>query len=189
MMKVLAIDPSSSCTGYAVLSGLAVADLIDAGRLRPSEAIDQIAGPPWRRAWLGQGPLKAYRRVYSMIADLRDLIIQYVPDWIVVEVPSGLAGTGSRHGARASLATYGAAAGLIVGACDWFADSNRVVVVTERMWIRGGNTAKRLRQRAIAAVYRGRYEWREDAGADAADAIGLGRWWLSVGLRKLECVR
>lgn len=182
-MNVLAIDPSSRCTGYAVLTGLGRDDLVDAGRLRPSEAAAEIDGPAWWRVWMAQVPLRAYRRMYSMIPDLRDLIVEHRPDWTVVEVPSGLAGSGSRHGAKASLTTYGAAAGLVLGACGWFARADRVVPVTERMWIRNSIREKSARQRAVARLYVGRYRSLADGGADAADAIALARWWLLFGVK------
>lgn len=179
-MKLLGIDPSSTCTGYAVLTGLAPHELIDAGRIRPSDAKalwDEVPATV-RPHWLGKD-LAAMRRVESMLTDVSSIIAEHTPDLVIVEIPSGKIGTGAKNRARGSLTTYGYAAGVICERCRWavsFATPTGFVVpVTERQWT-AGQGAKDKRQAAIAAHYCGIYDSSRDTGGDVADAIGLARW-------------
>lgn len=176
---ILALDPSSTCVGYAVLAGLSPAELIDAGRLRPSMAVDAIPDlPDWLREHLRQPALKAAWRVAGLVRDAVDLVREHRPRQVVIEIPSGLFGSGARNGARGSLTTYGMAAGAIWAAVDQQLPGC-VAPVTERQWTpdRG---AKGKAQLAIAGLYKG-YSLQDDPGADVADAIGLARWWISSG--------
>lgn len=174
---ILSLDPSSTCVGYAVLAGLRPADLIDAGRLTPSMAAGAIPDlPDWLRDHLRQPQLRAAWRVMSLVRDVAGLIQEHQPSLVVVEIPSGLFGSGARNGARGSLTTYGMAAGAIWSACNHHLPG-RVVPVTERQWTpkRG---PKHKAQIAIAGFYKN-YNPSDDPGADVADAIGLARWWMS----------
>lgn len=180
---ILALDPSSTCVGYAVLAGLSPTELIDAGRLKPSMAADAIPDlPDWLRDHLRQPALKAAWRIAGLVRDAVDLVHEHHPTQIVVEIPSGLFGTGARHGARGSLTTYGLAAGAIWSVMDQQLPG-QVAPITERQWTpdRG---AKGKAQLAIAAMYKG-YSMHADPGADVADAIGLARWWIGNGTQKM----
>jgi len=176
-MKLLAVDPSSKCVGYAVMTGMEPGELVDGGCLTPS--VDRGLLPAYPN-WLGvqahlQGvELMHWRRIMSLGVELMRVIDEAKPDAIVIEIPSGKFGTGAKHGGRGSLTTYGLAAGMLSGICR--RHGVPVIPVTERQWTAGqGN--KRKRQAVIAAYYR-RYVCNKDPGADVADAIGLGRWWL-----------
>lgn len=179
-MRVLALDPSSTCTGYAVLEGLAPGGLLEGGLMRPGASkrvvgVSDEAGVADVAAWLGSRELAACRRVVETLCDLRELVERVKPDRVVIEVPSGKVGTGARRGASGSLTTYGMAAGAVWGLCRVMAPG-RVVPITERMWtVDAGSKSARVAE--VLAVYGGRYEAGADSGMDTADAIGLGRWY------------
>lgn len=163
MTRVLAIDPSSTCTGWAVLDGLAARQLVQGGLITP----DRKAPAP--------------RRIEQILGDLDPLITEFHPDRMVVEVPSGKAGTGSRQGAKSSLTIYGMAAGAVWGWClGRF--PGRVIDVNERAWTAGAGS-KQERALGVAALYRHQYKIDSDPKLDLADAIGLGRWYLQQDLK------
>lgn len=176
---VLAIDPSSRCCGYALLAGLEPGELLDAGRIVPSESTAGLRPTlPALAAWLERPELLAYRRIVSMLGDLAELVHEHRPAWVLVEMPSGRAGTGSRAGAKSSLSIYGAAAGVIFEALRHEADPDRVLPVSERIWT-AGQGDKGRRQQAIAGFYP-QYDAGRDPGGDVSDAVGLARWWLAL---------
>lgn len=190
-MRILALDPSSSCVGYAVLTGLEPAELIDGGLIKPSQAKRVTADlPPWLSERLRAPSMRAVHGIYAITATIDELIAEHAPATIVVEVPSGKAGTGSRQQrAGGGLTTLGLAAGAVLERCRHAAtaidahDPPAVVPVTERQWTSrrsgpGARGPKYQSQAAIAALYRGRYDPAADPGADLADAIALARWWL-----------
>jgi len=156
--------------------GLEPDELVAGGVLRASESLDALNVPDVVRQQLSTPGMGAYRRLQSLKQDLAELIDEVKPKQIVIEVPSGKAGTGSRHGARGSLTTYGAAAGRLLEVCMGFVRCT--VPVSERQWT-VGQANKRDRQNVVAAFYGHRYKIAKDKGADASDAIALGRWWLS----------
>jgi len=173
-VKILALDPSSVCVGYAVLKGLRPDELLEAGRLRPGVGVstNPAAG------------MKAWCRIERIGCELSELL----GTWgfvgaaatletarIVIEVPSGRCGTGSRRGASSSLAVYGLAAGYVAGLCE-AAMPGGVRPVTEREWTprTGGKDRRKI---VVAALYKGRYQPKRDPGGDVADAVLLGRWW------------
>lgn len=173
---VLAIDPSSTCTGYALATGLDPAELIEAGRIQASDR--RVDGKDAVGDWLNRKELASMRRILSIIPDLDDVVNRYHPTQIVVETPSGKCGTGSKHGAKGSLTTYGMAAGVIVHACmrwcPW------TFPVTERQWTsRSGG--KESRQLAIKLLYPNQYDPKRDPGGDVSDAVSLLRWWIEGG--------
>lgn len=181
--KLLAIDPGSQVTGYAVLSGLEPDELLDAGLLKPGpdRPADPQTVPESIRPHLSAPELAAYRRMDALVLELRALVCEQRPEQIVIEVPSGRIGTGARRGARGSLTIYGAVAGMMYECCRRMV--GETVPVTERQWT-AGRGDKASRQRDVALFYRGRYPADQDPGGDAADAIGLGLWWLSQGEAK-----
>lgn len=152
-MKLLAIDPASKVTGYAVLNERG--DVIDAQLIRASRS---------------KLPLD---RIASIIADLNGVCDEHSPSAIVVEVTSGRPGTGSTRGASSSLAIYGMAVGAI-----WWAMRGRGIAVhpvDEDRWT--ARYSKAQRQLAAVATVPG-YSAQKDKGGDVSDAIALGRWWL-----------
>lgn len=153
-MKVLGLDPSSTLTGYAVMSR--PTKILDAGHLRPNGA----KKPAWDR-------------IVTMVTSLRFLLRDYRPKVIVIEVPTR--SVGLRHkGKGAGLAIYG----MAVGAACWEASvfGSSLVCVDANTWT--GGVSKFKRQHLIAAEFP---EYKEqldrDRGGDLADAIGLCLWW------------
>lgn len=176
---ILAIDPSSTCTGYAVLAGLEPGALIDAGRLRASRSWSASAVEEPPGLGLRRRALLPYGRVDEICDDISTLLEERKASLrgVIIEVPSGRIGTGGRRGARGSLAIYGMAAGAI-----WrhiwthLCRPRAVMLVTEREWIRDV-PAKADRRAWVAAMYP-TYRPENDPGSDVADAILLGRWWI-----------
>jgi Holliday junction resolvasome RuvABC endonuclease subunit len=161
-MKVLALDPSSTRCGYALLAGLAADDLVEFGYLTP-----------------GAKRTTAIERIEDLVFEVRQLAADAKLTDIVIEISSGK--VGRRHaGGGAGLAVYGMAAGAIWAALQCTV-CPRVTVhtVIENVWTQGKAKSRRARVLAMlyprygAAVSRG-----QDGGLDAADAIGIGRWFL-----------
>jgi Holliday junction resolvasome RuvABC endonuclease subunit len=150
-MKLLALDPSSTCTGYAI--GTSWRHLLEAGKLKPKRAAD-----------------KALIRIRTMCWELEKLIEEHAPDRVVVEVPSGK--THHRLGKNVShLPIYGMAVGAVLATC-W-----HLGLVTDTTadneWTRG--KPKDDRKAYIAGMFKS-YDASQDKGGDVADAIGLMLW-------------
>lgn len=166
-MKLLALDPSSTRTGYAVGTGPARDDLIDAGLLTPDRAGDAV------------------ERIRSMRADLLDLLNEHQPDAVIIEVPGPHTHRRIGHHA-AGLPIYGMAVGVILDVC-WSYQAKashrlvRVDTVEPNDWTRGSRKAHRMR--CMAADYPG-YDARKDPGGDTADALALMQWWFRQQLVK-----
>ena len=158
-MKLLAIDPSSTRTGYAVMGG--PTELVDAGYLTPARAKDGVE-----------------LRIEAMVADLREVLQEYQPDHVVIEVPSGRKGRGYAAGGGARLATYGRAVGHFERVVWDVVGVDHVSSVTEREWTKRRTPAQR------AAFVRQCFPAQttalevSDKGHDVSDAIGIGLWWL-----------
>lgn len=152
-MKILALDPSLTCTGYAVLDGSRV---IDGGRIRPTSP----ASTP------------AAERAREIAREALDVVRSHAPvDVAVVETPAPQA-PDDRN--RRGQADYGLCVGVIIGRLDAIAG---LEVVTARADAWTGGVSKAKRAAAIAAVHP-EYNPDRDGGMDVADAIGLADWWL-----------
>ena len=193
-MTQLSIDAASEVAGYAVLRGLGRDDLIDAGRFKGSEAVtpyNALAEP--LRGHMRDPAMACTRRLLDMRRDLIAKIEEHRPDRVVVEIPSGKAGAGSRRGARSSLAVYGYGAGWLAGVAQAAGYgvtggiSGELVLVNERQWTGRGTGVgirKPDRPAAVYALYPDRYDPAADPGADTADAVLLGRWWIERTMRE-----
>ncbi|HEV7298709.1 MAG TPA: hypothetical protein VGN72_05030 [Tepidisphaeraceae bacterium] len=159
---ILALDPSSSRTGYALMRDART--LLEAGLLKPNRADDP-----------------ANDRIRAMSADLLALIGEKQPRLIVVEDTSGKVARRTREkGANgAGLAVYGKAVGWILGACE--ATGIETHAVLENVWTR--RTHKSTRQHWVIAEFGARYDPVSDSGMDVSDAISLGRWWFVAGFQ------
>lgn len=161
-MTLLSIDPSSTCTGYAVLSEKH--ELVDYGVWKPT-GTKARKDPFWR--------------IEVMCQHLDGLLAKCQFDHVVVEVSSGH--VSSRHrGGGSGLATYGTAVGAL---WSWATIARKplanVHVVYENEWT--GGLPKRN--------YNGKYpinrhdqivaEFKlpRETPDDITDAIGLGMWW------------
>lgn len=159
--KILAIDPSSSMTGYAVLNEQE--RLLEAGLLKPNKQRDPPA-----------------ERIAAMCGDLWTLLDHTEPAAVVIEWTSGHVGQKRHQGGGAGLSVYGIAIGAIwQTAVHWAAShpkrKTRIELINENDWT--GGKPKPERTGMIARLYP-QYELASDPGGDVADAIGLGRWWI-----------
>lgn len=174
MSRLLAIDPSSTRTGVAVFDD---GQLIDAMVLVPKDTDD------------------ADIRIDAMVEDLGRILAKLTPELIVIEVPSGRPGAGIKAGAKAQLAIYGLAVGELRRVVKaWAAGRTpcQVLSVTERDWTLG--RSKKRRAQRMLMLHPGMRELltEHDRGHDAADAIGIGEWYLGSEIaliRKLEAMR
>lgn len=155
-MKILALDPSSTKTGYAVADG---GEIIDFGVLTPNRTKD----PPNTRIWV-------------MLMACGDLMNEHRPfSAVVIEDTSGkIAG---RLGRASGLAIHGKAVGMfIMKAVQFMGGTRQVHLVLENDWTRG--TPKAKRQKNVAYLLGDKYDPAKDPGGDVADAIGLLNWWM-----------
>lgn len=153
---IIALDPSSSCIGYARFSRDGA--LCDAGR----------ATTP-----MTQG---AYVRMVKLAEEILELVECSTPATritCVIEVPSGKVNRGRHKGGGAGLSVYGVAVGYLLGRLANLDVDVRMIL--ENDWTRG--IAKADRQASVAARHRS-YERANDPGADVSDAIALGEWWM-----------
>jgi len=175
-MKIMGIDPSSTATGWAIIKGLHTMDLDAYGIIKPPSGKTQHPSlPTFLREHLADKRYHAFCRTLYTLEHLPRVACEAPPDLIVVEIPSGLIGTGAKRGARGSLTSYGFAAGAIFATLHCIMPpAGRVLPVTERHWI-GRNNSKLKRQLEVASLY-GQYDRKYDRGGDASDAISLARW-------------
>lgn len=156
-MTLLAIDPSSTKTGYAVMADRMT--LIDAGFLKPNKTKDP-----------------AIMRIIAMTEDLTKLLKEYRPEMILVERPHTYAAHKFKDAGikPIGIATYGMAAGAMFWACYSFTSETQAISAED--WTRG--VPKLKRQRLICMAFP-QYDPEKDRGCDIADAIGLALWWFS----------
>lgn len=161
--RIIALDPSSTIVGYAAMNSRS--GLIEAGLISP---VNRSAG--------------SYDRIVSLRSQLRKLLDAASPSAILIEWTKGKVGK-RHHGHGAGLAVYGCGVGAIATECEHWCMLRRphgssdhiVIPVLENDWT--GGVQKEVRQLAIASEYPA-YHISDDPGGDAADAIGLARWWL-----------
>lgn len=175
-MNVFAIDPSSTCCGYAFVTdpdpGRGVAD---AGRVTPPTATYMA-----RRYGMIRNDWPLYlRRVYAMCIELRELIEPIHNsgggggvDAIVVETPAKAADKARQH--FRGQAIYGAASGIVFDYLrHTFYDVDLIAAPADE-WTR--QVKKSHRAMWLAQVLPG-YNPIDDSGFNAADAIELGLWY------------
>lgn len=153
---LLALDPSSTRTGWAVLDG---GEVVEAGAL----SVPSKKGEP------------AAERCIRMMRAVQGLLLEWVGvDSCVIEIPSGKVNHARNQGGGSGLSVYGFAVGMIYAAVVE-ADGVSSAAYTAEQWTRGITKEKRKR---IAARYYPAYLGMKDAGGDIADAISLGVWFL-----------
>lgn len=153
---VIAFDPSSTATGYAVaeVEGTRV-EIGEWGVLKPYRTKDS-----------------AIERVSHMGNAAWRLLMKHDPGVVVIEEPGAHVHGRIKHHAPAGLAVYGFAVGYlyrcaeITGAEMWTAKPNE--------WTCG--KSKKVNAKNIALKHP-TYDITKDKGLDAADAIGLIEWW------------
>lgn len=155
---LLAIDPSSTKTGYAHLR-IPDGEVIQAGFLS-GRARDAAIGRAMETA----------DELISLIADAR-------PDVIVMEVPGPFMSPAmvKRNPRGQGQALYGAAVGIMYRAA--WQTGVELIPVGAHEWTRRQQKAKRAIALAMTnAAYRGARA--ADPGMDVADAIEMGQWWI-----------
>ncbi len=151
MYKIIGIDPSSTAIGVAVLDEQG--KLLDGKLITPSNAKEPF-----------------YMRVSDMMLDLEDELINWMPRYIAIEIPS------LHKENRKAQARYGFGAGAA-----WLcakthqklygrADPCTIKVYDAQEWTHGA----RKRDRAVLTDVKHRaYHMDKDKGFDVADAIQL----------------
>lgn len=148
---ILAIDPSSTRSGWAVMAG--VRDLTAYG------------------AVIGDKKLDALPRAVRM-ADSLVRIAQYrQPSRIVIEVPSARV-YGGRPGSGLTL--YGQAVGVIYATLLHSLPQTDLISVKADVWTR--QLKKQHRLLCVKSDFPA-YARMRDAAGDIGDAIALGQWW------------
>jgi hypothetical protein len=118
-----------------------------------------------------------------MADDLRQLLNEFEPGTVLIEITSGKVGHNRHKGSGAGLAVYGMAVGYLWAVIDcWLRrlpaeqqKNTEIVLVKENDWTRGVPKADRIA--AVAAEFPA-YDTAQDPGGDLADAIALGQWYL-----------
>lgn len=162
-MKLLALDPSSTATGYALFQD---DKLLACGKFR------------------GRAKDRALLRCELMLAEVQGICLDHAPLDVVIEMPGGKVHRRIAGRAPAGLDLYGMAAGMIYQGCNGLHPKavRAIHAVTPNEWTGGRGKAERAK--LYGAMFRGVYDPAADKGLDIADAIGLGLWFRHETARK-----
>jgi hypothetical protein len=156
-VPLLSLDVSSTAAGYAVF-GSGADDLGAFGVIKP------------------RGRWEAVERIKLIVDAVTAVLAMYPPASVVMEFSAGK--TAGRLDKASGLAVLGQAQGAV-----WEAIRSRgysVSTVTENEWTNRKPKPKRAEDVAgWYGEYRDYFAEGRDSGFDAADAIGLGRWFLN----------
>jgi Holliday junction resolvasome RuvABC endonuclease subunit len=165
-MKLVSIDPSSTCTGYAVLDRSKSLKLVEAGRLRGKKDQDAIG------------------RMFAMREQLLEVLSEFAPQVVIIEMVTEKQHT-REPGKKSGLPIWGEAAGLLCGAAMEHADLVNASLVeashctiypiSNIAWTRGKN--KDERQMLVLAMFPHQYNADSDSGQDMSDAIAMAIWY------------
>lgn len=153
-LKLLAVDPSTTATGYAVFRG--PRELLEAGVIRASQGAAQ-------------------ERIDEICDELDTLIGDHHPTHAVVETSAAHQHGRCGGGKLSGLARYGEAVGAVRATLRIRLGADRVA------WSSPGwthQTSKAARVWQVKAAFPD-YCLDLDRGADAADAVALGLWWFA----------
>lgn len=153
---ILSLDPSSTTTGYAVLSDDGT-KLIDAGKLR------------------GKAGTRATDRVLAMREGLIDVLTEHCPRTVLIELPTEKQHTRNPE-RKSGMPVWAMAAGALwMVAFDWPYDEDTIAHVIPNTWTRGSTKAHRQRQASLCFP---NYDATKDTGGDVSDAITMAMWWI-----------
>ena len=161
-MKIIAIDPGSKVTGYAVFED---DKLIDAGLLKPQKT-----------------RLPNDKRILSICFEVEKLLDEHEPKVVVLEWTTGKVGKNRHKGGGSGLAIYGIAIGAI-----WMVARLRegvalpATVLIDESWTCGKPKVKRLAELELTCPA---YKRKDDKGGDMGDAILLAQYYLKEYVRK-----
>lgn len=160
--RMLCLDVSSSVTGWALLrcpDGDLAAGCC--GRIVPKSTATALT------------------RIDAMVAGVVDLLRCHFASRVVMEWSAGkVYGGSAKH--RSGLAVLGQAQGAVYQAIKTFRGGAPPETVLDIAWT--ARTRKETRAKRLAEhdpVYAAWAAAEGDGGADAADAVGLGRWLLA----------
>lgn len=163
--RILSLDPSSTAVGWAVFDCYPVT----------------LEGFGVERCRGRKTPLDRMRRLAT---EVRAIVEQYQPDKIVLEWADGKQ-HGRIKGRSQGLSTLGQAQGWLACTLENMGHEPQYVPVGQ--WAGGTKKEKRASKLALAfPEYAGWAAKGRDRGFDAADALGLGSWWL--GQRQIDRV-
>lgn len=171
-MKVLAIDPSLSCSGWALVSGdFSAPKILFAGTLK----LKKDALPD---------------RTFELFEDVQSLLNEYLPCAAVVEMPQTFSiGFGNKRSA-ASLPGYGMATAAALLACRSWVEPGipktfTVLNPSASVWTKGypktkGDAHKQARVHHAALLYGTipQFFGAKTTAGNVADAALLGHWAL-----------
>lgn len=161
---ILAVDPSATCTGYAIMQSAELpGGVVEAGLIKPDRSADQYID-----------------RTKSMVRQLLELCEQFEQSLrvIVVETPAAQAPKGQKH--RQGQAKYGFAVGYIAAMLHVANPDIEQSYAAADDWTHGVPKAKRAA--AVGQFFPALAT--DDKGHDCADAIALGHWWLTCEMMK-----
>lgn len=162
-MKLLALDPSSTATGYALFQD---DKLLACGKFK------------------GRTKDPALVRCEAMLAAAQEICLTHAPLEVIVEMPGGTVHRRVRGHSPTGLDIYGMAAGMIYQGCNGLPPGTVTAIhsVTPNGWTAG--KSKHERAKWYGAMFKGVYDPEHDKGLDIADAIGLGLWFFREAARK-----
>ena len=172
-MRILSLDPSLTCTGYAI------------GDLRNGSGIDVTEVGKIKSAVRARD---VERRVDSITDQLSKLIARRIipsdlPPVVVIELPSSR--KMERHkGGGAGLANYGMLVGHVRQICMSLVGN--VVSVKSDYWTGGRSKEKRYKN---ACRYYKSLPKIKDPGYDVSDAVSLLVWWCQIGRKGTDKTR
>lgn len=159
---ILALDPGSITTGYALLR-------LDGSLHEP-------------------GVLKATKKEWPFIERVkgitRDLSVFNTGPFNIAHVVIEIGTKQHRRNPGVNLAVYAFAVGAIWATCRRAFPGATVDTVEANAWTRGTSKPERI---AELAAIEPKYDPEQDKGGDAADAIGVGRYW--IGERKTRTAK
>ena len=159
-MKILALDPASLTTGYAVLEHGGDMKLLEAGTITATAKLEALA------------------RTEQMYCEVQSLLHEIRPDVIAIEVADGRQRTGKKR-RSSSLPIWGQAVGMVWGCClAWrnahFLEST-IIPIGNTQWTE--NKGKLWRQAQVRVYFPKQYDPEADTkGLDVSDAVALGIW-------------
>ena len=158
-MRLLALDPSTRCTGYAVLAHVGAGTaLLDAGRLLPAK----LAKPP-------------LERMADMCDEISAIFREHEPiTAAVIETAPGSPFLRRRRG-HTNLLTYATGVGMMLREVQVRLGRGATFNVSAGTWAR---KSKAHRQRVVAMSFPA-YDAAADPGMDVSDAIALGLWFIA----------